>query len=83
MPTWCDMECPDAAWPEEEGLDGSGSCRTFLAVYCQKHKQWNKKNALCLDNNPRISRKKFSRKKSAPPLKIVSRNASKGLRIKR
>ena len=49
MPIWCDMECPDAAFPDEPGLDGSGSCRTFLAVYCQKHKSLNMKNSLCLD----------------------------------
>jgi len=72
MPTWCDMECPDAAWPDDEGLDGSGSCRTFLAVYCQKHKRLNKKNALCLDapQNP-------TQKKTPPALKPAARRSSK------
>lgn len=49
MPIWCDMFCPDAEWPEDEALDGSGSCRTFVAVYCRKYERLNKKNASCFD----------------------------------
>jgi len=32
---WCDLSCEHAAFPEEEALDGSGSCRTFQALYCR------------------------------------------------
>lgn len=49
MPEWCDMECPDAAFPKDEALDGSGSCRTFLAVYCEKHNEINMRNSPCID----------------------------------
>jgi hypothetical protein len=33
---FCDLKCRYAEWPEEEAVDGSGSCRTFQAVYCNK-----------------------------------------------
>ncbi len=49
MPVWCDMECSEADWPQDEALDGSGSCRTFLAVYCHKYDRINTKNGPCLD----------------------------------
>jgi len=49
MPDWCDLTCPEADWPEEEALDGSGSCRTFLALYCKKHQRITAKNGPCLD----------------------------------
>ncbi len=49
MQLWCDLECPEAEWPDEDALDGSGSCRTFLALYCKKYKQLNHKNGPCLD----------------------------------
>ncbi|MDX9755531.1 MAG: hypothetical protein RBU29_16325 [bacterium] len=49
MPTWCDMMCPHAEWPQEEALDGSGSCRTFIAVQCTKYNQITAKNGPCLD----------------------------------
>lgn len=78
MPIWCDMECPEAAWPDDEGLDGSGSCRTFLAVYCRKHQQLNKKNALCWDVPPGDTWGKIH-----PALKSIARRPSKGMRIKK
>jgi hypothetical protein len=46
---WCDMMCPHAEWPKDEALDGSKSCRTFIAVYCSKHDQITQKNGVCLD----------------------------------
>jgi hypothetical protein len=46
-PKYCDLYCSFAAWPEENGLDGSGSCRTFLAVYCRKLKKVVHKNGPC------------------------------------
>ncbi|MFB3788034.1 MAG: hypothetical protein ACE15F_16875 [bacterium] len=78
MPIWCDLECPEAAWPDGEGLDGSGSCRTFLAVYCRKHHQLNKKNALCLDVPPGDTRGKIH-----PALQSIPRRPSKGWRIQK
>ncbi len=47
MPRWCDMRCEFAEFPEKEGADGSGSCRTFQAIFCAKLKQIVSKNARC------------------------------------
>ncbi|MBN1944364.1 MAG: hypothetical protein JW797_01755 [Bradymonadales bacterium] len=35
FPDWCDLSCPYAGFPPGGALDGSGSCRTFLALYCR------------------------------------------------
>ena len=47
FPRWCDLSCPHAEFPREEGLDGSGSCRTFLALYCGHLEEIVTKNAPC------------------------------------
>jgi hypothetical protein len=47
------MSCRHARWPEQEGLDGSGSCRTFQAVYCGKKARLVHKNAPCADKERR------------------------------
>jgi len=63
---FCDLLCKYAQLPQEEGLDGSGSCRTFLALYCQKKKMVVPKNLPCTQkvlrskNNSKTSRKAFS-----------------------
>jgi len=49
---FCDLQCRHARWPEAEGLDGSGSCRTFLALFCEKHRRLVHKNAPCADKEP-------------------------------
>ncbi len=61
MPLWCDLNCPEAEWPEEEGLDGAGSCRTFLALYCRKYDQLSYKNGPCLDLTRQSSKRKSKR----------------------
>jgi hypothetical protein len=58
---FCDMKCRHASWPKEEALDGSGSCRTFQALYCSKKKRLVQKNAPCLEKEKGGS-KKSSRK---------------------
>jgi hypothetical protein len=45
--TYCDFDCPSAEYPEETGVDGSGSCRTFLAVWCRELGEYTAKNAPC------------------------------------
>ncbi|MEN8149432.1 MAG: hypothetical protein ABFS86_06390 [Planctomycetota bacterium] len=47
FPRWCDLSCPHAEFPKEEGLDGSGSCRTFLALWCAHLGEIVTKNAPC------------------------------------
>ena len=44
---WCDMRCEHASFPEENAVDGSGTCRTFQAIYCGKLKRYVAKNAPC------------------------------------
>ncbi len=44
---WCDLHCEDASFPETSDVDGSGSCRTFQALYCNKLGRLVYKNDLC------------------------------------
>jgi hypothetical protein len=46
---FCDLLCKYAETPKEEGIDGSGSCHTFIALYCTKKKSLVHKNMLCKD----------------------------------
>ncbi|MBN2124586.1 MAG: hypothetical protein JW821_09860 [Deltaproteobacteria bacterium] len=46
---FCDLTCLHASWPEEEALDGAGSCRTFQALYCRKKGRLVHKNAPCIE----------------------------------
>jgi hypothetical protein len=51
---FCDHHCRFASWPEKDSLDGSGSCRTFQAVYCGKKKKLVQKNMPCPEKETRI-----------------------------
>ncbi len=73
MPIWCDLTCADAEWPEEDALDGSGSCRTFVALYCKKYDQLNHKNGPCLDLTLQQSAKKAPNKKATKKQKSSNR----------
>jgi hypothetical protein len=44
---FCDLNCRYARWPEDEAVDGAGSCRTFQAVFCRKRRNLVHKNAPC------------------------------------
>lgn len=44
---FCDLMCRYAETPRDEALDGSGSCRTFVALYCTKKKAVVAKNMPC------------------------------------
>jgi hypothetical protein len=44
---WCDLSCPEASFPKTEAVDGSGSCRTFAALYCAKLNRLVHKNGPC------------------------------------
>lgn len=43
------MTCRHAEWPRQEALDGSGSCRTFQALFCAKKDRLVTKNAPCME----------------------------------
>jgi len=44
---FCDLMCVYARLPKEQAVDGSGSCRTFIAVYCRRKKSFVPKNVAC------------------------------------
>ena len=44
---WCDLSCPQASFPKDDAVDGSGSCRTFAALYCARLERLVAKNAPC------------------------------------
>lgn len=44
---WCDLSCPEASFPKDGAVDGAGSCRTFVALYCARLKRLVGKNAPC------------------------------------
>lgn len=47
LPDFCDLMCIYATMPKETAIDGSGSCRTFAALYCKKRKSLVHKNMPC------------------------------------
>jgi len=61
MPRWCTPSCPDAEWPSQDALDGSRSCRTFIALHCKRHDRIVAKNAPCLGERPTAARRKRAR----------------------
>ena len=52
---FCDLMCTYARLPGETALDGSGSCRTFLALYCNLKKSIVPKNMACSKKKVRTS----------------------------
>lgn len=44
---FCDLKCEHADFARDAALDGSGSCRTFLALWCKKLEKHVTKNAPC------------------------------------
>jgi hypothetical protein len=58
---FCDMNCVHARWPDRDGLDGSSSCRTFQAIFCEKKDRPVHKNAPCHIKEKRNKTKKVER----------------------
>lgn len=44
---FCDLMCQYAETPKDDAIDGSGSCRTFIALYCTLKKSLVHKNMPC------------------------------------
>jgi len=44
---FCDVRCEHASFPKVEDIDGSKSCRTFAALWCDVLDQYVTKNAPC------------------------------------
>lgn len=43
---YCDLTCEYARWPDKLA-DGSKTCRTFIALYCEKLEMLVDKNGMC------------------------------------
>jgi len=44
---FCDLRCEHAEFPKEDAIDGSKSCRTFMALWCGELKKHVTKNSPC------------------------------------
>ncbi len=44
---FCDLRCEHAEFPKQDALDGSGTCRTFIALHCKLLNKTVTKNAPC------------------------------------
>lgn len=44
---FCDMHCEFAEFPKEKAIDGSGTCQTFMALWCKKLEKYVTKSAPC------------------------------------
>ncbi len=53
---FCDLDCKYADFPGSDVVDGSRSCRTFIALYCTQKKKLVHKNLPCNDKVERNGR---------------------------
>jgi hypothetical protein len=53
---FCDLACRHASFPKADAVDGSGSCRTFVALYCSRKKMLVHKNMPCDDKTEKGKR---------------------------
>lgn len=49
---FCDLDCKYASFPKSDAVDGSRSCRTFIALFCEKKKGLVHKNLPCAEKQP-------------------------------
>jgi hypothetical protein len=49
---FCDLTCTYASFPASGAVDGSDSCRTFIALSCKKERMLIHKNLPCRFNHP-------------------------------
>ncbi|OPX95540.1 MAG: hypothetical protein A4E62_01006 [Syntrophorhabdus sp. PtaU1.Bin002] len=55
---FCDLLCKYAQMPKDTGVDGSQSCRTFIALYCTRRKSLVHKNMPCKEKVLRTKARK-------------------------
>jgi hypothetical protein len=53
---FCDLLCRYAELPKDEDVDGSRSCRTFIALYCTRKKSLVHKNMPCSEKQPKTGK---------------------------
>ena len=64
---FCDLNCRYANLPKDEGVDGSGGCRTFVAIYCDKKRRLVHKNAPCREKEKGSKRGSMEKRSSRKP----------------
>jgi hypothetical protein len=52
---FCDLYCQYAEFPKDAAIDGAGSCRTFVGLYCTLKKSLVPKNKMCGSKKERES----------------------------
>lgn len=55
---FCDLDCRYASFPKSDSVDGSRSCRTFIALQCKLKKRLVHKNLPCAEKAMKQSRGK-------------------------
>ena len=45
---FCDLDCKYAKFPKSDAVDGSRSCRTFIALHCTRKDRLVHKNLPCM-----------------------------------
>lgn len=55
---FCDLDCRHASFPKSDSVDGSRSCRTFIALHCKLKKRLVHKNLPCGEKEMRGRRGK-------------------------
>ena len=55
---YCDLSCRYAETPKDSAIDGAGSCRTFVALYCRQKKSLVHKNLPCPKKRPKEEAKR-------------------------
>ena len=58
---FCDLDCRYASFPDSTAVDGSRSCRTFIALWCAKRRTLVHKNLACSDKREQAIRKRPTR----------------------
>lgn len=78
---FCDLDCIYAAFPKSDAVDGSRSCRTFVALDCKLRKTLVHKNLPCKDKRVAEQSAPGRKEKGAPkrsaPEKAAARAARK------
>ena len=44
---FCDLRCEHASFPKDADIDGSRSCKTYMALWCNALETYVTKNAPC------------------------------------
>lgn len=50
---FCDLDCKYAQFPKSDAVDGSRSCRTFIALKCSLKRKLVHKNLPCAEKATR------------------------------